>query len=747
MNAAVTSAVPELDVDPFSDEFLTDPYAHHVQLREAGALFRLSRYGIWGMARHAEVSSALQDFSTFCSGRGAGLTDFVKEKPWRPPSIILEADPPLHTRTRGVLGKVLSRPALARLKDNMAREAEALLDEVLTRSHFDAVPALAQAFPLRVFPDAVGLVREGRENLLPYGDMAFNAFGPRNALFEASMRKAAEVTAWIVAQCRREALSPDGFGAQIYAEVDNGTISEQEAGLLVRSLLTAGLDTTIHGIGHALHCFVAWPDQWRALRRNPARVREAFEEVLRFVSPVQTFFRTTTRDVEVAGHTIPEGEKVLLFLAAANRDPRRWEEAERFDTERDASGHVSFGYGIHQCVGQMVARMEAETLLGALAKRVESFELDGAAAFRLNNTLRSLESLPVRVSLHGRVNAATAARVPVRAAGDVLELRIARRVREAEDICSFELVAVDGGGAGAGAGAGDGAGAELPEFTAGAHIDVTVREGLTRQYSLCGDPADRSRYRIAVLREPVSRGGSIAIHDEMHEGKIVRVSAPKNHFALARDARRSLLLAAGIGITPILAMAQTLAREEADFELHYCTRSPERMAFHDRIRRSPFASRVSMYFSAAQRLDVGALLAAAPRADTHLYVCGPKRFMDAVLAAARAQGWPESQLHYEFFAAEVIHSDSDTAFEVKLARSGRVIKVTRERTVLQALADAGVAVPSSCEQGVCGTCLTRVLQGVPDHRDLYLTPDERAANDQFTPCCSRAKSATLVLDL
>ncbi len=389
----------ELDLDPFAEDFLADPYARHPLLRDAGPVLRLARYNIWGLARHTEVSAALQDWKTFCSGRGGGLTDFAKEPPWRPPSLILEADPPLHTRTRGVLVKVLARSALERLREQMQDQAEALLDEVLPEGRFDAVSKLAQAFPLRVFPDAVGIVRDGRENLLPYGDMAFNAFGPRNSLFERSMQKASEVTAWITRQCRREALTPEGLGAQIYAEADLGKIDEQEASMLVRSLLTAGLDTTIHGIGHALHCFANWPEQWTLLRSEPALLRGAFEEVIRYSSPVQTFFRTTTRAVEVAGTTLPEGEKVLLFLAAANRDPRRWTDPERFDIRRKAVGHVGFGYGIHQCVGQMIARLEAEVLLSALLRRVAEFQLGGPPSFRLNNTLRSLEALPLRVQL------------------------------------------------------------------------------------------------------------------------------------------------------------------------------------------------------------------------------------------------------------------------------------------------------------------------------------------------------------
>lgn len=389
----------ELDLDPFAVEFLADPYAHHQLLRDAGPVLRLTRYNIWGLARYTEVSAALQDWKTFCSGRGGGLADFAREPPWRAPSLILEADPPLHTRTRGVLVKVLSRSALERLREAMQDRAEALLDEVLPEGRFDAVSRLAQAFPLRVFPDAVGLVPEGRENLLPYGDMAFNAFGPRNTLFERSMQKASEVTAWITAQCRREALTLEGLGSQIYAEADAGKIDEQEASMLVRSLLTAGLDTTIHGIAHALHCFAAWPEQWTLLRSEPALLRGAFEEVIRYVSPVQTFFRTTTRAVEIAGSTLPEGEKVLLFLAAANRDPRRWADADRFDIRRKALGQVGFGYGIHQCVGQMVARLEAEVLLSALLRRVAGFQMDGPPGFRLNNTLRSLETLPLRVQL------------------------------------------------------------------------------------------------------------------------------------------------------------------------------------------------------------------------------------------------------------------------------------------------------------------------------------------------------------
>ena len=388
---------PSLDLDPFSREFLLDPYTYHERLREAGPVLWLNPHGIVAMARYDEVRHALQDWKTFCSSRGAGLSDFAREKPWRPPSIILEADPPLHTRTRGVLSKVLARGALERFRQAFTDAATTLVDEVLRRGEIDAVRDLAEAYPLSVFPDAIGLCKDGRENLLPYGNMAFNAFGPRNELFEASFADAQKVVGWIQAQCRREALAADGIGADIYKAADEEAVSEEEASLLVRSLLTAGLDTTIFGIGAALHCFAQFPQQWRELRADPQLVRGAFEEVIRYVSPVQTFFRTTMTAVEVGGVKIPADQKVILFLAAANRDPRQWSEPEHFDIRRKTLGHVGFGYGIHACVGQMVARLESEILLTTLARSVSSIELAGEPDWSLNNTLHGLARLPVRL--------------------------------------------------------------------------------------------------------------------------------------------------------------------------------------------------------------------------------------------------------------------------------------------------------------------------------------------------------------
>jgi 4-methoxybenzoate monooxygenase (O-demethylating) len=389
--------VPHLDFDPFSIEFFADPFPTHEKLREAGPVVYLDKWGVYGVARYEQVHAVLNDPQTFCSSRGVGLSDFAKEKPWRPPSLILEADPPAHTRTRTVLNQVLSATAMRPLRGHFTALAEAKVDELLARGSFDAIPELAEAYPLSVFPDALGLKQEGRENLLPYASLVFNAFGPPNELRREAIERSAPHQAYVAAQCQRENLAPGGFGACIHARADAGDITHDEAPLLVRSLLSAGIDTTVNGIGAAVYCLARFPDQFEKLRADPSLARNAFEEAVRFESPVQTFFRTTTRDVEIGGHTIGEGEKVLMFLGAANRDPRRWDEPDRYDITRKTSGHVGFGSGIHMCVGQLVARLEGEVVLAALARKGVAIEINGPVKRRYNNTLRGLESLPITI--------------------------------------------------------------------------------------------------------------------------------------------------------------------------------------------------------------------------------------------------------------------------------------------------------------------------------------------------------------
>lgn len=261
--------IPHLDVDPFSIEFFADPYPTHKLLRDTGPVVYLDKWKVFGVARYEEVHAVLNDPATFCSGRGVGLSDFSREKPWRPQSIILEADPPTHTRTRAVLNKVLSAAAMKPLRERFAAAASAKVDELLALRSFDAIADLAEAFPMSVFPDAMGLKQEGRENLLPYAGLVFNAFGPPNQLRQDAIDRSAPHQAYVAEQCQRENLAPDGFGGCVHARVDAGEITEAEAPLLVRSLLSAGIDTTVNGIGAAVYCLARFPRPACSLAPGP----------------------------------------------------------------------------------------------------------------------------------------------------------------------------------------------------------------------------------------------------------------------------------------------------------------------------------------------------------------------------------------------------------------------------------------------------------------------------------------------
>ncbi len=316
-----------------------------------------------------------------------------------------------------------------------------------------------------------------------------------------------------------------------------------------------------------------------------------------------------------------------------------------------------------------------------------------------------------------------------------LSVRVNRVVDEAIDIRSFELVSVDE--------------APLPMFEPGSHIDVYIEPGLMRQYSLCSGPSDRNRYVIAVKKEAQSRGGSTALHARVREGDVLMIGEPRNNFALDANAKHHTLLAGGIGVTPMLSMAHHLAAAAAPFDLHYFTRSVEHTAFHQLLSTKDLARNVHFHYAvepANLRPYLRKLLWQRP-VDGALYLCGPRPFMDLVEEVA-APTWPPEAVHLEYFVADPrALAGPQGQFQITLARSGGTYSVPAGETITAILAAQGVEVEISCEQGICGTCLTGVLDGIPDHRDAYLTDQEKTANNKMTVCVSRALSPLLVLDL
>lgn len=311
-----------------------------------------------------------------------------------------------------------------------------------------------------------------------------------------------------------------------------------------------------------------------------------------------------------------------------------------------------------------------------------------------------------------------------------LKLRVAEKKAIAEGIVLLELISCDG--------------ADLPAFTAGSHLQIELPGGHSRAYSLCNDPAERHRYQLAVNLDAASRGGSRAVHEAIHAGDTVEAREPNNLFALEESAPHSVLFAGGIGITPMLSMVRRLQALGSRWELHYSTRSASRCAFLDELTTGELAKQSRLYFDDGARLDIRKALAATQE-GTHLYVCGPAGFIDAVLGAAKNLGWSEERLHSERFSAQPVEASGNQAFKLVLERSGLTLDVPADRSVMSVLLEAGIDLPFSCEQGVCGTCITDVLEGRPDHRDQCL--DEGMRQQCFTPCCSRSLDGLLRIDL
>ncbi len=316
----------------------------------------------------------------------------------------------------------------------------------------------------------------------------------------------------------------------------------------------------------------------------------------------------------------------------------------------------------------------------------------------------------------------------------LIAARVIVRERVACDVVSLRLASGE-------------ANAELPAFEAGAHIDLHLRGGLVRKYSLCSDPSERAFYEIAVKREPASRGGSVFVHDEIQIGDIVSVGRPENYFPLAPDGSGAVLLAAGIGITPLLAMARTLKRAGRALDFHYFVRSLDDAAYA-RTLQDHLADVSTLHVGLTPELTRETLAQIVRRmsAQEHLYFCGPAPFMDAADAIA-CDHLPEQQIHCERFSAAASDVAGERSFEIQLARSQRVLTVPPEKSITDVLFEHGVPIGTSCEAGICGACRTAVLDGTPDHRDDFLSAADKARNDCIMPCVSRCKSGRLVLDI
>ena len=718
---------PATDIDFYSDAVIKNPYPVYATLRNLGPLVYLKKNDLYVVARYKEVSEVLLQPLRFVSSRGvspiAKVNDILVGS-------TLNSDPPEHDKTRAVTAEPLLPGALFEYEPRLKAAADGLINTLCERGSFDAVADLAQYLPITIVAELVGLPEAvDHKQMLTWASAAFNLFGTENARTVKAFEDLKNLRDFLQEYGRPEKLKEGGWAKRIFDVGGERGISYETCTQLMRDYINPSLDTTISTTAQLVKFFSDNPEQWQAIRNDGSLIPNAVEEAVRMATPIRAFTRYAIEDIDVAGYTIPKGKRVIVVYASANRDPEKYPNPDKFDVTRDVHDHVGFGQGVHMCMGMHLARREMILLLEALRKRVERFELLETPEVAMNNTIRAYSRMPVKLHLSNDILPNTIK--PASINNPWLEVTIATRSVAADKIISLELEPTNG--------------SVLPSYEAGAHIDVYIQSGLIRQYSLTGDPGDSSRYRLGILLDEHSKGGSETIHQNFQTGRNIRIGRPRNHFPLQENVLHSVLVAGGVGITPILSMAYALDAKNASWELHYCGRNENRMAFLSEAAQ--FGDKFFVHLSSgpdSQRFDITSVLH-KPSKKKHLYVCGPVGFMEFVVNSAKQLEWETDCIHLERFGAEI--DTNGEPFTVVAKKSGKTFDVLPGETINEKLAHNGIDVPVSCQSGVCGTCLTAVLDGMPDHRDLVQTDIEKATNNNITVCCSRSKTKRLVLDV
>jgi cytochrome P450 len=391
----MTQTVPQTDVDLFADDVIADPHPTYRELRDQGAALWMSRYDCWILPRYNEVFSALRDHKRFSSGSGVSLNDLMNQA--TKGGSALCTDPPEHDHLRRILGTRLTPRALRGHSEDFLQRAHRLVDELIQKGSFDAVADFSSALPLSVVPDLVGCPADGREHLLKWASAAFEAEGPMNERTQSCLPDLKEFFGYTTHLVTEERLTAGSWGDQMLQEARAGQIDETLLPPLLLGYLGPSIDTTISALSTAIWQFALHPAQWDALRTDRTLIANVVNEAVRLEAPIRGFARHLTQDFDADGVTLPAGDWVFVSFASANRDERRWDDPDRFDIHRNTAGHVGFGAGIHSCVGQGLAKLEATALLTALADKVARFELTGEPVWNVHNILRGIATMPVTV--------------------------------------------------------------------------------------------------------------------------------------------------------------------------------------------------------------------------------------------------------------------------------------------------------------------------------------------------------------
>ncbi|MFM0736302.1 cytochrome P450/oxidoreductase [Paraburkholderia xenovorans] len=742
--------------DPFEDGYQQDPPEYVRWAREQEPVFYSPKLGYWVVTRYDDIKAIFRDNLTFSPSialekitpTGPEANEVLASYGYAMNRTLVNEDEPAHMPRRRALMDPFTPEALLHHEPMVRRLAREYVDRFIDDGRADLVDQMLWEVPLTVALHFLGVPEEDMDTLREYSIAhTVNTWGrpkPEEQVAVAHAVGKFWTFAGKVLDKMRE--DPDGPGWMQYGIRKQKELPEVVTDSYLHSMMMAGIvaahETTANATANAMKLLLEHPQAWRDICEDPSLIPNAVEECLRHNGSVAAWRRLVTRDVNVGGIPIAAGAKLLIVTSSANHDERQFADADLFDIRREnASDQLTFGYGSHQCMGKNLARMEMQIFLDEFTRRLPHMRLaDQRFSYVPNTSFRGPEHVFVEWDPLLNPERDNTAVLEPRAAvriGEPSAHAISRPVvvtslsRDARDIVRVKLASPDG--------------RPLPRWTAGSHIDVECgATGIARQYSLCGDPEDASAFEIAVLKERESRGGSAWMHDNLAVGAQLRIRGPRNHFRLDEAARKLILIAGGIGITPISAMARRAQTLGLDYEIHFSGRTRAAMALLPELIEL-HGERVRVFVSdEGTRNDFNALRV---EEGTQVYACGPARMLDALQDASLK--WPDDSLKVEHFESTLgaLDAANEHAFDVELKDSGLVVTVAADQTLLAALRHANVDVQSDCEEGLCGSCEVRVLAGEVDHRDVVLTKGERQSNTRMMTCCSRAAGNRLVLEL
>lgn len=746
------------EFDPFEDAYQQDPPEYVRWAREQEPIFYSPKLGYWVVTRYADIKAIFRDNITFSPSialekitpTSQEANDVLASYNYAMNRTLVNEDEPAHMARRRVLMEPFTPEALKHHEPMVRQVTREYVDRFINDGKADLVDQMLWEVPLTIALHFLGVPEEDMDTLRQYSIAhTVNTWGRPKPEEQIKVAHAVgnfwQLAGKILDKMRKD---PGGPGWMRYGIRKQAEYPDVVTDSYLHSMMMAGIvaahETTANATANAVKLLLQHPSAWREICEDPGLIPNAVEECIRYNGSVAAWRRIATKDTRIGEIDISAGTRLLIVMSSANHDERHFEDPDLFDIRRDnSSEHLTFGYGSHQCMGKNLARMELQIFLEELTKRLPHMHLTKQKFTYVPNTsFRGPEHLwvawdpklnPERV--HPEVLAQNAAvRIGEPSRHAISRTVVVDEVRQvATDILHLRLTSPDG--------------SALPRWTPGSHIDVECgTPDLSRQYSLCGDPADSSVLEIAVLKDPDSRGGSRWLHENIKRGDRLKIRGPRNHFRFDESTRKAIFIAGGIGITPVATMARRARELGIDYELHYSGRSRDTMAFLDELSKL-HGARLHVYAKdEGRRNDFGQLLG-QPQEGTQVYACGPVRMLASLESCC--EKWPEDALRVEHFQSTrgSLDPEKEHAFEVELKDSGLVVKVPAGQTLLTALRAANIDIQSDCGEGLCGSCEVKVLSGKVDHRDVVLTRSEREANNKMMACCSRAAGMKLILEL